>query len=171
MFSTDSFPKPEHNYIDQVLEDIKMNAHKTAVVSFYDVGLNKFSALTIAASSIAYSRMKSSINPVWPKELEQLSCLKWKNIEKCLQKLQTIVKNIEKSPSTISTSTVFFFEKKEQKLDLKIQDQENLLGKRAPLDDHRWRKVLGELNFLSNQQTIHKSFYPITVGAANYRKL
>lgn len=159
VFSTDCFPNKENKTIEQALIDIESNAHKAAIASFLDISLNKYCSLTVAASSLAYARMKSSLTPIWPGELEELSGLAWKNLEKCLQGIQAAMKNAEKTQNHRPTSDIFTVQRKTAKVNSRFQDQENYLGKRAPIGDHKWRKVLGDLNFQAGQRTFGSSWF------------
>jgi hypothetical protein len=156
-FSTDTFAKGDQTGIEQALADIESIAHKTVIDSFSDIGLNKFQASTVAASSLAYARMKSSVSPVWPIELECLTALTWKSIEPCLQKLQAAASKNKKVQESASTSAVSHLDKKVSKCEPSVAEQENFLGKRVSLVDYRYRKVLGDFNYSLSQSS--QSFF------------
>lgn len=169
IFSSDCFENKENNRIEETLTILEFNAHKAAVASFFDISINKYTPFVVAAACIAYGRMKSSITPVWPLELEHLSGLLWKDVERAFQAIQNVVKTAEKSVSNKSLfNQVNTFEFKPEKLEKTSQDQNIYLGKRIPIADQSWRKVLGEINVQSGSRKSGSFFFNTQASNTNF---
>jgi len=84
------------SYRMRLAKGLRKYIQSITISALKDYSFYQYTALAVGASSIAVSRIINNIKPAWPEHLENLSWIKFDDIDRCTKKLLQLISQNQK---------------------------------------------------------------------------